>query len=173
MILEKNVRYHHLSWMITPCLWFKKNAKTEGIHCPSCRNQPENQVDLLLVCCRTVRTQVFGYSHTSGRNNFVLVTSSLWTLIESLTSLSEEKLKASWKRCAIFAQVAATIDFDPTLQASTQSGTTTSNLKNVCSIHSGLPAPCNVAQSKQRTKPTTWSDCIPGSVIHPRRTSEC
>jgi len=80
---------------------------------------------------------------------------------------------ASCKSCTIVAQVAATPDLDPNIQASTESETTTSSLDYVCSIHSGLPAPCNVTKSQQRTTPRTYQDSRQGSTIHPSSTGSC
>jgi hypothetical protein len=51
--------------------------------------------------------------------------------------------------------------------------TTTSNLPNVCSIHSALPIPCNLAKFEPRRTPATYPDCIQGSTTHPPSTSDC
>jgi len=104
-------------------------------------------------------------------------TLSGWNQVRELSSHPwdrfRKKWKASCKSCAIVAQIATTPDLDSNLQASSESETTTSNLHYVCSIHSGLRTPCNLAKSQQRTTPTTYPDCEQGSTIYPSRTGNC
>jgi len=131
------------SFVITPFLSFKKYTKTERHSLPELKESTRismRPIDFMMLNCSSPSISWFTY--TRDRNNSVWLESSLWTLIAFLASFSEEvqSFMQTLRNCC-----------------STQSEATTSRLHIVCSMHSGLPAPCNLAKSKQRTTPTTYS----------------